>query len=99
MAKRILQLDELQDANGWSIYSPKDIGKIGNQWYTPARALGLAPVDYIQMLIRDFKPDFIKFLDSSPNGLLLFSWKSQVDMRKFKNWLNKRLREVKFYVE
>lgn len=97
--RRILQFDELKDASGWSIYSPKDIGKLGNQWWAPARALNLAPADYIEMIIRDFKPDFIKFFDSSPNGLLLFSWKSQVNMRKFKNWLNKRLREVKFYVE
>ena len=99
MAKRILQFDELHDELGWSCISIKDVGKLGNQWYTPARALGMELDAYVQWLIDNFHPDHIKFLDGSPNGLLLFSWDKQADMRVYKNRMNKLLRDVKFYVE
>ena len=99
MAKRILQFDELHNELGWSCISIKDVGKLGNQWYTPARALGMELDAYVKWLIDNFHPDHIKFLDGSSNGLLLFSWDKQADMRVYKNRMNKLLRDVKFYVE
>ena len=99
MAKHILQFDELHNECGWTCISIKDVGKIGNQWYTPARALNMEPVEYIQWLINEFHPDYIKFSSVPQNGLLIFYWNKQDDMRVFKNTLNKRLRQVKFYVD
>ena len=99
MAKRILQFDELHDELGWSCISIKDVAKLGNQWYTPARALGMKLDEYVKWLIDNFHPDHIRFYDSTPNGLLLFSWNRQADMRVYKNRINKLLRDVKFYVE
>ncbi len=94
MAKRILQFDELEYCGQWTCISIKDVGRLGNQWYTPARALGMELDAYVEMLIRDFKPDHIAF-----TTYLSFSWDKQADMRKYKNWINKRLREEKFYVD
>lgn len=99
MARHILQFDELEHLGRWSCISIKDIGKIGNQWYTPARAIGLSLTEYIQYIVTEFKPDRISFSNCEPNGLLLFSWDSQERMRKYKNWINKELRRVQFYVE
>lgn len=100
MAKHILKFDEYQGSSkDWHCIASAEIGKIGNQWYTPARALGMKLDEYVEMLIRDFHPDHIQFYNNSENGLLLFSWKSQTDMRKYKNWINKKMRDRKFYVE
>jgi hypothetical protein len=99
MAKRILQFDELHNECGWSCISIKDVGRLGNQWYTPARALGMKLDEYVKWLVDNFHPDHIRFYDSPPNGLLLFSWDKQADMRLYKNRMNKLLRDAKFYVE
>lgn len=99
MAKHILQFDELESCGQWSCISIKDVGRIGNQWYTPARALGMELSDFVELIVRKFSPDRISFSDVPPNGLLLFSWESQTQMRKYKNWINKELRRVQFFVE
>ena len=99
MAKHILKYDELECYGRWSCISIKDVGKIGNQWWTPARALGMSLPDYVQMLIRDFRPDHISFSMVHENGFLSFSWNKQADMRKYKNWINKKFRDLKFYVD
>ena len=99
MARHILKYDELESCGRWSCISIKDVGKIGNQWWTPARALGMELTDYIQMLIKDFHPDHIEFSTVAPNGLLSFSWDKQNDRRKYKNWINKKFRDLQFYVE
>lgn len=100
MAKHLLRFEELQEANGeWGCYAAQEVGKVGNQWYTPARALSMELSDYVELIVRKFKPDRISFLQSPPDGLLLFSWHSQAQMRLYKNWLNQELRRVQFYVE
>lgn len=99
MAKHILQFDEIHDTLGWGCIAIKDIEKIGNQWYTPARALGMKLDEYVKWLIDNFHPNYIRFYDSPPHGLLLFSWDKQADMREYKRWINKLLRDAKFYVE
>ena len=99
MAKHILQFDELECHGQWSCISIKDVGKLGNQWYTPARALKMELVDYVKWLIDNFHPDHIRFSTVPENGLLLFSWNKQADMRKYKNTINRLLRQVKFYVD
>lgn len=97
--KHILQFDELENNGEWSIFAPKELGKIGNQWYTPARALNMELKDYVSLIITKFNPDNIKFSIVPKNGLLLFSWHSQAKMRLFKNWLNKEMRHMQFYVD
>lgn len=99
MAKHILKYDELEYCGRWSCISIQDIGKIGNQWWTPARALGMSLSDYVLWIINNFHPDHISFSTVPENGLLLFSWNKQSDMRKFKNHINKKFRDLKFYVE
>lgn len=99
MAKHILRYEEWEVCGNWYCSAIKEVGKIGNKWYTPARALGMELTDFIQLLVDKFKPDRLAFTDG-PNGTMLhYSWKSQAAMRKFKNWLNAELRRVQFYVD
>ena len=100
MAKHILKLEEWQGASGsWYCGAIKEIGKIGNLWYTIPRALNLSLTDYIERLIKQFKPDRISFHDSEQGGVLVYSWKSQTAMRKYKNFINAELRKAQFYVD
>lgn len=97
--KTILKLDELEQNGWWSCYYSKRVTSVWNMWYTPARALGLEPADYVQMVIDKFHPDKIIYSDKPEHLLVLFKWKKQSDMRVFKNWINKQFRDRKFYIE
>ena len=97
--KTIFKLEELEQNGWWSCYYPKGVATIWNMWYTPARALGLEPADYVQMVIDKFHPDDIFYSDYPEHLLVIFRWKKQADMRVFKNWINKQFRDRKIYVE
>ena len=99
MAKHILRYEEWQCGASWYCSATKEVGKIGNQWYTPARAMKMPLTDYVELIITKFKPDRISFSDGPNGSVLLYSWRSQAAMRKFKNWLNAQLRKVQCYVD
>lgn len=64
------------------------------RWWHLPRLLDMTPADFVEFLVKYFKPDSVKW-----NGkTLIFCWKSQTQMRKFKNYINKVAREKKFYV-
>ena len=58
--------------------------------------LQMDPAEYVKMLIEDYHAEVTYFADKS---VLLMSWKSQAECRKFKNWVNRRARETQFYVD
>lgn len=64
-------------------------------WYTPARILGWEPADYVEYVIKNYHPNVFY---SAEKCLVFFSWDSQSDMRKYKNWLNKIAREKNFQI-
>ena len=99
MAKHILRYEEWESAGTWYCSAIKEVGKIGNQWYTPARAMKMPLTDYVELIITKFQPDSISFHDGPNGSVLLYSWKSQAKMRLFKNWLNAQLRKVQCYVD
>ena len=99
MARHILKYVEWEDANGnWFCNDTDDLAGIGSCWYTPARVMKMELVDYVNMLITNFRPDFIKFTDLNGHSVLMYSWKNREKMRKFKNWLNLQMRKANFYV-
>lgn len=90
----IYKVTEWQSPTGyWHCNDTSDLAGIAGLWWVPARVLGVSPAEYIEILVRDFKPDNISF-----NNILLFSWKNQSDMRKYKNWINKIARDKNFIV-
>ena len=52
--------------------------------------------EYVNLLITKFKPDNISY--NQEKNVLIYSWKKQSDMRKFKNWLNAEARKKNFIV-
>ena len=99
MARHILRLEEFECAGWWYCTATKEIGKIGNKWYTIPFALKMSSYDFVDLLITKFKPDKISLKEGSLGSVLIYAWKKQSDMRVFKNWVNAQLRKVQFYVE
>ena len=88
-----IKLAEWQDACGnWHAADVSAVGKGSSAWWLIARALGLPLDTFAEMIITKYKPDYVKYFEDK--CLLLFHWKSQVAMRKFKNEINAMLRKV-----
>ena len=92
----ILKYEEWEINGDWYCNDTSDLCGIAGKWWVPARMLQLPLEEYTQMLISDFEPDFIRY--NKEADVLLFSWRSQTKMRKFKNWLNAQARKHQFYV-
>ena len=87
-------MSEWETASGWHCGCVDDLAHGSNAWYLPARILDLTPAHYIQYVLKEFKPDNIYI--NKEKCLFFFSWKNQTDMRKFKNFINKKAREKNF---
>lgn len=98
MARHILRLEEFECAGRWYVAATADIGKIGNRWYTIPFALGFSAYDYVKLLIEKYKPDTVRLEEGPFGSVLIYSWKSQNAMRKWKNDINAKLRKAQFYV-
>lgn len=94
----ILEYKEWQSPAGhWYCNDTKDIGSSqGGLWWVSARMLNISLVDYVKMLINEFKVDNISY--NQERDVLVYSWQSQSKMRNFKNWLNAEARKRQFYV-
>lgn len=95
--KQLLKYVEWNDGMGnWLCNDTSDLCSIRALWWAPARMLNLSPAAFVEMLIRDFKPDKIQYFEEA--DVLVYSWKSQTAMRKYKNWLNAQARKFQFIV-
>ena len=92
----LLKYDEWKGVNSWYCNDTSDLQSIGALWWAPARMLNISPADFVKLLIDQFHPDYILY--SQEKDVLVYSWRKQEDMRKFKNWLNAQARKYKFYV-
>ena len=90
----LYKAEEWQGADGkWHIGCISDLGKNSNCWYYPARILDISPCDFITLLIEEYDAE-CHWL----GNILIYKWESQTKARKWKNFINKRAREVKFYI-
>ena len=80
----------------WYCNDIEDLGKGSGRWWIPARMLGFSLDKYVEMLIKDFKVNNIKY--NEERDVLVFSWRKQADMRKYKNWINAAARKANFYI-
>lgn len=82
---------EWQGSSGnWYVNDVTDLASEKSKWWYPARVMNISLVDYIKILKEDFKVDFMKYFWE--NDILIFSWKSGVYARKYKNWINKEMK-------
>ena len=83
-----------QSASGiWYCNDVSDLGGVSGYWWIPARILNIDPADYILLLKEQFAPDVLKYTET---GVLIFGWYNELACRKYKNWINKKAKEVNF---
>ena len=71
------------------------LGDDSNNNMKQAEYLGFDLEDFAAV-IKGFQPDHCEIIINDPEngkGLILYWWKSQAAMRKFKNFINKQFRE------
>ena len=92
----LYKLSEWEICGSWYCGDVEELGKGSNYWWLPARMLGMTPADYIKWVIDNFKPDNVRH--SEDCSYVGWSWKSQTEVRKFKNQMNALARKHSFMV-
>ena len=93
----IYHMEEWQDPIGyWHCNDTNDLAHNSGVWYLPARILNMSPAKYIEWVINTYKPDEVSF--GTDATVVSFKWKSQSQMRAFKNFINKKAREKNFEI-
>ena len=87
---------ESTSSGQWYCNDVSNLAGGSGDWWNCARACNLSPADFIKMLIKDFHPD--NFYFSEDKCFISYSWNSQVDMRKFKNYINAQARKNNFNI-
>lgn len=86
---------EWQGANGrWYVNDVTDFTSVACKWWAPVRLLDMTPIEYVLMLKNNFKAS--KFRYTKEKNVLIFSFATQADARKYKNFINKKAREKQF---
>jgi hypothetical protein len=94
---KIYKAEEWQDEVGnWHCGDTSHLARNSNAWYHGARILGIPPADFLKKIIKEFKPNNVYY--SSDFSFVGWSWKSQSQMRKYKNWINAAARAAKYEV-
>ena len=93
--RRLFCLTEWESSSGWHCGDVSDLGHMSNAWWYPMRALQMTVEEYIPFLV---ECGAFGFSYSQESNVLLFRWKNQSSMRKFKNKVNKAARENHFFI-
>lgn len=91
----LYKMTEWESCGKWHCNCVDHLGTNGGHWIHPARILGLTAADYVKFVIDNYNPIVYHNDDCS---LVFFSWEKQSDMRKFKNYINKKAREVDYQI-
>lgn len=84
------------DSGLWHCNDVSKLASGSSNWWHQARIWQLSPADFINFLIKEYKPDKIYY--SLDKNILCFSWKSQVSMRTYKNKLNAQARKINYQI-
>ena len=93
----LLKYSESEDASGnWHCNDLEELGKGSSIWHLPSRMLKKSPAEYLKWVIENYKPDTVKYSDDY--SVVFWTWKSQTQMRKFKNAMNALARKNNFMI-
>ena len=91
----IYKCAEWQGSSGaWYVNDLNNTNPTSKKWWIPPIILQLSPVDYVKMLKEKFKAK--DFLYKKETNVLIFSFNSIEDARKYKNYINRIARERQF---
>ena len=86
---------EWQGASGrWYVNDVTDFTSVACKWWAPVRLLNMTPIEYVLMLKNDFNASDFRY--TKEKNVLIFSFATQTDARKYKNFINKKAREKQF---
>lgn len=90
----VYKLQEFQGASGlWYVGTPTILTKYAHLWHLPALVLDLPLTDFIIELQDKYSAEVYY-----KGNFVGYRWEKQSDMRKFKNAINKKAREINFIV-
>lgn len=93
----IYKTTEWEDGLGyWKCGDVSNLGANSNTWWYPCNILDITPVEFVKLLMEKFKA--INFHYNTKFDVLIYSFKTQDDCRKYKNFINKKAREKNFIV-
>lgn len=90
----IFQMTEWNSNGRWVCGDVSALAAMSNAWWYPANILNITPVEYVKLLINKFNAKRIKYI----NNVLLFDFDTQIECRKFKNYINKLARDKNFVI-
>jgi hypothetical protein len=90
-------MEEWQSPTGrWKCGDTKDLSHGSNLWWHPCNLLGVTPADFVLLLVNTYNVSHIDY--TVKDNVLLYSWDNQADMRRFKNFINAKARQLNFLV-
>lgn len=93
----LYRLEEWQGSSGlWYCEHTSTVSDKITKWIVPARLLGMDPADFIQWLIKEYKPDVIHHNEDC--SFVSWAWNNQTQMRKYKNYINAVSRKKNFMI-
>ncbi len=92
----LFQLTEWQGSSGkWYCGDINNLSAKYPLWMVAIRMLNLTPADYAKMLIEDYNA-IVSY--NKEKNFLSISWDKQSDMRRFKNFINAKARQMNYMV-
>jgi hypothetical protein len=93
----VFKLNEWQSPTGrWFCNDVSDLGHGSGAWYLPARILNISLTDFILLLKNEYNVSHIKY--NQERDVLVYSWNNQNDMRRYKNFINAKARQINFII-
>jgi hypothetical protein len=91
----LYKAEEWESCGRWYVNDTNFTDSQAPFWWIPARILNITLPDYILLLKNIFRATDIQFIE---NKILVFSFDTIEDARKYKNYINKRARETNFII-
>ena len=92
----LYKMTEWESVGYWHCNDVSDLTHGSAYWWLPARMMKLSPAQYVQWVIDNFHPDIVSHSDDG--SFVSFCWKSQSEMRKYKNKVNALARQENFMI-
>lgn len=92
----IYKTEEWQGGDGrWLVNDVSDLSGISSKWWVAAHVLGISYEDFVRLLVNKFHAQCSY---RAAANVLIFTFDSQTDARKYKNYVNKVARDKHFMV-
>lgn len=92
----ILKYEEWNSNGKWLCGDVSALAAGSNTWWYVPSMLGITPVEFVKLLIDKFNCNSIHY--KFEKDVLIYSFSTLADVRKYKNYINKIAREKKFYI-